>query len=338
MTIDKITIITPSLNQGKYLESTICSVLDQNYPNLEYFVIDGGSTDSSVEIIKKYQDKIDYWVSEKDSGQSNAINKGLKKATGKIITWVNSDDMLHPGILSKIPSYFNQTDVGLIFGKTISFGDNTYDKISSYDLKDLNAKLLGRVTFPQPASFFRAEILEQHGLLDESLHYGMDYDLFVRIALNFKIKPIEEIVSLNRYHPESKSIASTFKFASDWAKVFSKILRSFDFTEEIIADMRELKLYYEGSDFYKVGFKFDKKELQRAYLYFLQEQAQLYYSSYQMKEAKLIVIRIQVLDYEFYSQYKLNHILFRSSFLPVNLIKLFKFLRFKIRNKNQYGW
>ncbi len=335
---EKITIITPSLNQGVYLESTIRSILDQNYPNLEYFVIDGGSTDASVDIIKKYEDQIDYWVSEKDHGQSDAINKGIRRATGNIITWVNSDDMLQPGILSKITKYFNDRDVGLIFGKTISFGDNMLEKISNYDLYDFDAKLLGCVAFPQPASFFRASILEEQGLLDESLHYGMDYDLFVRIALNYQIRPIDEIVSLNRYHPESKSIANTFNFALDWAKVFSRLLRSFDFTEELVLELKALKIYHEGCDYYKTGREYNKSDLQRAYLYFLQEQAQLYYSSYRMTEARAIVDCIRQLDYTFYTRYRLNDIYIRSRYIPIPAIKLLKFLRLKLIKGSQYGW
>ena len=334
----KITIITPSLNQGSYLEATINSILSQNYPNLEYFIIDGGSVDESVNIIKKYENKIDYWVSENDSGQSNAINKGLKRASGSIVTWVNSDDMLQPGILSKVSSYFDEPDIGLIFGKTISFGDDTSEKISSFDINDLNSKLLGKVAFPQPASFFRREILDEHGLLDESLNYGMDYDLFVRIALNYKIYPIDDIVSRNRYHSESKSIANTFNFSLDWAKVFSKLLRSFDFTEELVTELKKLNLYHEGTDYYKVSIKYNIAELQKAYLYFLQEQAQLYYSSYRMTNAKEIVNRINQLDGEFYSQHKLYNINFRSTYLPISLIKLLKFLRSKLVSNANYGW
>jgi glycosyltransferase involved in cell wall biosynthesis len=99
MNLPKITIITPSYNQGEFLEDTFRSVLDQNYPNLEYFVVDGGSTDNSVDIIKRYTEHFDWWVSEKDRGQSHAINKGLERATGDIVTWLNSDDFFYPGAL-----------------------------------------------------------------------------------------------------------------------------------------------------------------------------------------------------------------------------------------------
>lgn len=338
MTCPRITIVTPSFNQGRYLESTICSILDQEYSNLEYFVIDGGSTDHSVDIISKYEKHINYWVSEKDGGQSEAINKGFVRATGDFISWINSDDMLQPGILSKIPSYFDKGDVGLIFGKSISFGDGVIEKTSCCYFDDLSARTLSCVAFPQPASFFRRKILEEQGFLDESLHFGMDYDFFARIALNYEIKPINEIVSRNRYHRESKSIAKTFNFALDWARVFSKLLRSFEFTGEIISDLKDLQIYHDGVDCYEVGREFQKSDIQRAYIYFLQEQAQLYYGAYRMHEARRIVKRIKQLDSDLYERYRLGDIYFRSGYIPIGVMKLLKLLRSKLSRQQQGGW
>lgn len=333
----KISIITPSFNQGIYLEDTINSILSQQYQNLEYIVIDGGSTDNSIEILKKYQKYITYWISEKDFGQSNAINKGLNRSSGKILTWVNSDDILQPGILKKIPSYFNDNDVGLVFGKSISFGVGIQDKLSDNNIENLNSQILGKVVFPQPASFFRREVFLNQGLLDESLHFGMDYDLFVRIALNFKIKSIEDVVSKNRYHPESKSISQTFNFASDWARVFSRVLRSFEFTDALIDDLKSLKIYQPGSDYYKVSRHYDINDINIAYLYFLKEQAQLYYGAFNLPIALKIVQRIKYLDINFYHEFKLDQIYFRSKFIPSTILKSLKFANNKIFNKN-YGW
>jgi glycosyltransferase involved in cell wall biosynthesis len=334
----RITIITPSLNQGEYLESTICSVLDQKYSNLEYIVIDGGSQDCSVDIIKKYEKYINYWCSEPDGGQSEAINKGLIRATGEIISWVNSDDMLQPGILSKIPVHFNRANIGLIFGRSVSFGDKLNDKLSNFDIDDFYPKLLGKLTFPQPASFFRREVLDQHGLLDECLHYGMDYDLFVRIALNYEVVYFDEIVSRNRFHPESKSVSQVFKFAIDWARVFSKMLRSFDFTEDLIADLNAMNIYQDGVDYYEINRVFNKFDIQRAYLYFLQEQAQLHYGAYKMDKAQIIVNRIMQLDTNFYLKYRLNHIHFRSRYVPVPALRLLKSMRSIFNGKQNVGW
>ena len=334
----KITIVTPSLNQGKYLESTICSVLDQGYSNLEYIVIDGGSNDSSIDIIKKYERHINYWISEPDGGQSEAINKGLIRATGELVTWVNSDDMLEPGILSKIPVYFNRVSIGLIFGRSISFGNNLRDKLSNYDSDDLYPKMLGKVAFPQPASFFRREVLDRYGLLDESLHYGMDYDLFVRIALNYEIVYFDEIVSRNRFHSESKSVSQVFQFALDWARVFSKMLRSFNFTEDLIADLRALNIYDDDVDSYEISRLFNKSDIQRAYIYFLQEQAQLYYKAYEMDKARSIVKRIKQLDSSFYLKYRLNNIHFRSSYVPIPALRLLKFMMRTFSGRQNVGW
>ena len=338
MNSPKITVVTPSLNQGRYLESTICSILEQRYPNLEYLIIDGGSRDDSIEIIKRYERHISYWISEEDGGQSEAINKGLSRATGDIITWVNSDDMLQPGILSKIPSYFDRDDIGLVFGRSISFGDNVIERISSSDIVDIGAKTLGSVAFPQPAAFFRRSILRELGYLDESLHYGMDYDLFVRIALNYEIRPVNEVVSRNRYHSESKSVSKVFGFAADWAKVFSKVLRSFDFTDEIVSELKDLGIYHDGTDYYEVCREFDDSDIQRAYVYFLQEQAQLYYGAYRMDQAKAIVKRIKQLDSNIYDEYGLAAIYIRSSYVPISLLRFAKRLRSILRRQKQYGW
>lgn len=338
MNSPRITVVTPSLNQGSYLESTICSILDQRYPNLEYMIIDGGSRDNSVEIIRKYERHISYWISEEDGGQSEAINKGLSRATGDFITWINSDDMLQPGILSQIPAYFNRDDIGLVFGRSISFGDNFSEKISSSDIVDIDAKTLGSVAFSQPAAFFRKNVLQELGLLDESLHYGMDYDLFVRIALNYEIKPVNEIISRNRYHSESKSISTVFNFALDWARVFSKVLRSFEFTDEMISELKDLGIYHDGIDSYQVGREFENSDIQRAYIYFLQEQAQLYYGAYRMNEARAIVKRIKQLDSNIYDEFGLGTIYFRSSYIPILVLKFIKNLRSRLNRQQQHGW
>ena len=338
MKYPRISIVTPSLNQGKYLESTICSILDQGYPDLEYIIIDGGSCDNSLEIIKKYEGHLSYWISENDRGQSDAINKGLIRVTGEYVSWINSDDMLHPNILFKIPSYFDQDNIGLIFGRSISFGENIIEKISDSNIIEVGAKTLGSMAFPQPASFFRKGILDKLGFLDESLHYGMDYDLIVRIGINYEIKPINEIISLNRYHSESKSISKAFNFALDWAKVFSKILRSFDSTDELIFDLKSLRLYQDGTDVYEATRDIKFHELKRAYIYFLQEQAQLYYSAYKLEQSKAIVNKIKELDKSFYERYKLGSIHFRSTYIPKSVLKLAKDLRSQINSGYQYGW
>jgi glycosyltransferase involved in cell wall biosynthesis len=243
----RITIITPSFNQGQYIEDTIKSVLDQAYPDLEYFVIDGGSTDNTLEVIKKYSDRITYWISEKDSGQSNAINKGFRKATGDIINWINSDDQLMPGSLHAIAGYFNQhKDVTLIHGRIEYFGEGiTSFTSANLSAANLEQKYMAHICMPQPASFYRKQLLDEQGLLDESLHFSMDTDLFVRAGLHYKILQVEDVFSRFRLHAASKSVSGfSKKFLTDNQIIFSRVLATLS-AEQQITDMKRLGLYVE---------------------------------------------------------------------------------------------
>jgi glycosyltransferase involved in cell wall biosynthesis len=206
----KITVVTPSYNQGKFLERTIRSVLAQNYPNLEYMVIDGGSTDNSVDIIRKYADKLTYWVSEKDNGQANALNKGFKKATGEIVAWLNSDDEYCQGALEAAAQTFaDNPSADIIFGDNFDIDengnilrDNRHTRFSFTALV-----VLGSI-FVQPASFWRRTLFEKHGYLDESKYFCMDYDFFCRIGGCIKAKHIRKHLAKFRWHCSSKSNTS----------------------------------------------------------------------------------------------------------------------------------
>lgn len=222
----KISIITPSYNQAKFLEETILSVINQGYHDLEFIVIDGGSKDHSVDIIKAYEKYITYWVSEKDKGQSDAINKGLKKATGEIIGWINSDDLLLPGSLQKIGEIFQSLpeNIGVIHGGAIIFeGEKDLREIYNYGIPSVE-KYLSGMAFSQPAAFFRKIYLDRVGLLREDLHYGMDYDLFARLACVCKFQPVDHLFSKYRLHNDSKSVAHSNKFRHDWDRVFFSII------------------------------------------------------------------------------------------------------------------
>lgn len=178
-----VSIVTPSYNQAQYLEATILSVLSQDYPRLEYLIVDGGSTDGSVEIVRRYAPRLAYWVSEADGGQAEAINKGWQLARGEIVAYLNSDDLYLPGAVSRVVQRFHaHPDVSVMYG--------------SYRLLDGRSEVIrGEVVppdwsestflncFPQPTAFFRHDALRRVGYLDTSFHYSMDYDLFVRLAL-----------------------------------------------------------------------------------------------------------------------------------------------------------
>lgn len=173
-----VTVVTPSFNQRIFLEETIQSVANQDYPNIEYIVIDGGSTDGSLQVIKAYENNIAHWVSEEDSGQSEAINKGLRRATGQIVTWLNSDDMLYPNAISTAVGHFQANpNVGVVHGAARIFG-NGPDRIQVANENDLPWAYFAGMPFSQPAAFFSRTVLDKIGLLDESLHYGLDYDFF----------------------------------------------------------------------------------------------------------------------------------------------------------------
>jgi glycosyltransferase involved in cell wall biosynthesis len=180
----RISVITPSYNQGEFIEETIRSILNQNYPNLEYLVVDGGSTDNTIDILRKYEDKIDWWVSEPDRGQSHAINKGLARATGEIINWINSDDLLFPGALTSIAEAYTNHDgkVHLITGAHARITkDGRILRISSPPSgRAIMAKSF-IIPIGQQSSFFTREAINLSGPLREDLHAIMDMDLYYRI-------------------------------------------------------------------------------------------------------------------------------------------------------------
>lgn len=211
MDFPKISIVTPSYNQGKYLERTLLSVLDQGYPNLEYLVIDGGSTDESVAIIKRYANRLSFWVSEPDRGQSHAINKGFQRCTGQILTWLNSDDYLMPGALQAVAeAYRADPDVGAWVGGCLRITEGQHDDwVVPGDVLDL--KTLGEAWsenfFGQPSCFFGASVWESCGPLDEDLHYSMDLDLWLKMLANYRFSHIPQVISCAPRHPQAKTIA-----------------------------------------------------------------------------------------------------------------------------------
>ena len=220
-----ISIITPSFNQAKYLEATIESVLSQDYPRIEYIVIDGASTDGSVEIIKKYENRLAFWVSEKDKGQADAINKGLARAKGDILAWLNSDDYYLPyAISSAVKVFEDNPDVVIVYGNMLAVDEHgktinilKYRQLSLEDL--LCFQIIG-----QPAVFFRRESFERTVGLDTTFHFLLDHHLWIRIAQQGKILHVPQTWSAARYHAEAKNRAKAAEFGReafrvlDWVK------------------------------------------------------------------------------------------------------------------------
>ncbi len=181
--------------------------MSQNYPNLEYIIIDGGSTDGSVDIIKKYADKLAYWVSEKDNGQTHAINKGFRRATGDIVAWLNSDDEYCPDALKTAAEVFiADKDIDFVFGNRITIDENgkllRQDRHTKFSFR---AHVILLAILSQPASFWKRSLFEKHGYLDESMRFAMDYEFFCRIGAHINARHIRKNLARFRRHVSSKS-------------------------------------------------------------------------------------------------------------------------------------
>ena len=203
-----ISIVTPSYNQAQYIEKTIQSVLSQDYPHIEYLIVDGGSTDGTANLIQKYEDKLAYWISEKDSGQTDAINKGFARARGDVLAWINSDDTYEPGAVTAAVKYLQEhPEVGMVYGDC-NYINEFSQVIGKFKAAQTNYRLLrrGLTRIPQQTMFFRADLWKQVGPLDPSFYFAMDYDLWTRIAERKEIKYIPQTWANFRLHTSGKSI------------------------------------------------------------------------------------------------------------------------------------
>ena len=204
-----ISIITPSFNQARFLEETMRSVLEQDYPNIEYIVIDGGSTDGSLQIIHKYTDRLTYWQSRPDKGQTDAINQGFGRATGEILAWLNSDDILYPGaVKAAVQQLQDHPEVGMVYANCqwINAEGKVIGNFPAAQT-DLHKLRRGYVHIPQQTAFFRADLWRKVGPLDDSFYFAMDYDLWTRLATHAPLLYVRELWAAFRLHEGAKSIA-----------------------------------------------------------------------------------------------------------------------------------
>jgi glycosyltransferase involved in cell wall biosynthesis len=201
-----VTIVTPSYNQARFLEYTLRSVLEQDYPNIEYLVVDGASTDGSVEIIRQYEGRINWWVSEKDSGQSEAINKGMRRARGEFVGWLNSDDIYLPGaVTAAVAAFESHPEAGLIYGDAFAIDKDGESfnlmRARQYSLTDLMAFHI----ICQPAAFMRRSVLEEVNYLDPAYQLLMDNLLWMCMAQKAPIVYVPQTWAAARYHDQAKN-------------------------------------------------------------------------------------------------------------------------------------
>lgn len=321
----KISIITPSFNQGHYLEQTIQSVLDQQYPNLEYMIIDGGSTDNSVSIIKKYEKHLSYWVSEKDKGQSDAINKGLSMASGEVVNWLNSDDYYEPNTLQIVARMFEDPAVSVVCGRSRLFKDPNETEYYSQgtDVYPHNlAKSIGWARMDQPETFFRKSAIDKMGPLDVRLHYLMDRDWWLKYLFLFGLEGIRQIpdVLVNfRLHDSSKTVSQLPKFQVEHDSFYYSLAKGYGFDgyAEKISALFPVNKEWEIEQKATI----DKSIVEQAiHYYFLKRADECYAQNDTTKTKKLLRLIVPAMLHE-EDQKLVRKLYLRNTFVPTFVIE-----------------
>ncbi|MCS6906981.1 MAG: glycosyltransferase family 2 protein [Anaerolineales bacterium] len=240
-----VSIVTPSYNQARYLEQTIQSVIYQpacgEIFDLEYIIVDGGSTDGSQDIIRKYQSSLAWWVSERDHGQAEAINKGLRRARGEIVAWLNSDDLYLPGALAQAVRILEQdSSLGMVFGDAIAI-DESAQPIHRWSFGNWGLREFLRFrVICQPAVFLRRSVVERVGYLDESYHCMLDHHLWIRIAVHSRVCHVASLWAAARQHNQAKNVAWARRFSEETQRVYEWMLAQPNLASMIAADRRKV--------------------------------------------------------------------------------------------------
>jgi GT2 family glycosyltransferase len=231
----RVTIVTPSFNQGSFIEETIRSVVGQGYPNLEYIVMDGGSADQTLDILDRYSPWIAKCESRPDNGQADAINRGWTMATGEYLGWLNSDDLLMPGsIAAAVELMESRPDVGLVYGDIDHIDSNSaFLSLERFDEYDPVAAVREVRWIPQPGSLARRSALEAAGMLDPELHFLMDFDLMLRMGLRSRLHHLDRVQARFRRHENAKTTAQSAVAASEIVRVYDRLFSSADLPASI---------------------------------------------------------------------------------------------------------
>lgn len=263
-----VSIVTPSYNKGSFIEETILSVKNQTYPHIEHIVVDGGSTDETLDILRKYSDSL-IWISEPDEGQSDAINKGWRMSRGEIVAYLNADDTYMPWAVQTAVEFLAENpDVAMVYGDC-NIIDEHGQVIGQYPTKEfaLRQILCGFCIVPQPSVFLRRAVLDKVGYVNTDLYAAMDLDLWIRIGLKFKIRYVPRVLASFRRYPGTKSVSEIPRFSEERFAILDKIFSNLELPKEI----RSLR--------------------NRAYSYAHCEMGVGYYMQRQMKKARLHLIR-----------------------------------------------
>ncbi|MFM2136742.1 MAG: hypothetical protein RL021_2142 [Bacteroidota bacterium] len=327
-TLPTISIVVPSLNQAAFIEQTLQSVFAQDYPATELIVIDGGSTDGTQAIIEKHLDRIHYFISEPDSGQSDAINKGMRQATGELMTWLCSDDLLLPGALREVAeAYSKHPDAGLFHAGGTVFGDGIKEKKIGIGIEDRPLSYIAGIPFPQPSSFFTRKAFDLCGPLDLSLNYGMDYGLFQSIALNFDVIACDSIWSAYRMHKDSKTSSQLGRFVGDWARVFSRFLNSLPDADEFKKALEKENLWFRNEPIIRHERIFSQSDRRTIVFLFILDQFRVQFELLEKETCLRLLQLMKSVDLHLFEKHGLGQLEFRLRFLPASLYRFVRRLK-----------